>query len=638
MSEYIFDDLDDFDEQSQEELLGYNFLSLEDIERGIVGDDPFEGNRTNKIVREISNEIAIESPFGKRSLFYGELREISFGKIPRSGFDGHWKYKIIHDYNATLLIKEFEEENTALKNSKGTGDEVIDFIVYAEKDDFTISLGRVLLIKMSDAMLKFFYEYKGNEDLTEYWAKHIYNQKKHDKTFQFEEDEIADAFLDSIKLQTAFISDISVLDIQNYVKRIAEGISNFLHEDIKFSREQWDPTLKSDNYLFKKPEDAVNYFVHKSNDLVKKLNQLKSKLQLIKSFKIIGIELQTPLIGELINILDSLIKSIQEFKNWLIKSKDEVALKIAYICGIWNGMIEFLAGIVDVVLLAINIAITEIFESYTNLELLELRETIEELLAAFLKDPIAIVEASIQSVEDYVYDRYTDSALNTYQLQYNEGEDTILAIDIVVSIVTVVKGIAKLAKLLPKFTKWVDSVLKKRKSKRIAKSFKRLENAWKDGWTKEKVLENPKGSRPDPEKYLKKEYIQQHIELFEKEGVVSRIVPKDKFEEFGIGKPDIGKTEFVSRKSDIDDILMLSLEDQSKKLGIPFEQIEKGYAVRIDFKLSKEVKVEMPSGNEFGANEQWLPGGVLPEGNLEAIVRTEGLKENIHYTVKDLKK
>ncbi len=29
-------------------------------------------------------------------------------------------------------------------------DKEIDFIVYAEKDDFTISLGRVLLIKMSD--------------------------------------------------------------------------------------------------------------------------------------------------------------------------------------------------------------------------------------------------------------------------------------------------------------------------------------------------------------------------------------------------------------------------------------------------------------------------------------------------------
>lgn len=46
----------------------------------------------------------------------------------------------------------------------------------------------------------------------------------------------------------------------------------------------------------------------------------------------------------------------------------------------------------------------------------------------------------------------------------------------------------------------------------------------------------------------------------------------------------------------------------------------------------------MPSGNEFGANDKWLPGGILPEGNLEAIIKTEGLKEGVHYTVKYLKK
>lgn len=42
--------------------------------------------------------------------------------------------------------------------------------------------------------------------------------------------------------------------------------------------------------------------------------------------------------------------------------------------------------------------------------------------------------------------------------------------------------------------------------------------------------------------------------------------------------------------------------------------------------------------NEWGANDKWLPGGVLPEGNLEAIIKTEGLKEGVHYTVKYLKK
>ncbi len=82
---------------------------------------------------------------------------------------------------------------------------------------------------------------------------------------------------------------------------------------------------------------------------------------------------------------------------------------------------------------------------------------------------------------------------------------------------------------------------------------------------------------------------------------------------------------------------MLSREEQAKKIGVPFKQIEKGGLVRIDFDLSKkDVKLEIPSGNEWGVNPQWIPGGVLPDGNLEAIIRTEGLIENIHYTIKYL--
>ena len=550
---------------------------------------------------------------------------------------GSWKYEVIHDYNGSKLIKEFREENLKLKNSKGTDDEDIDFIVYAEKDDFTISLGRVLLIKMSDAMVKYYYQYKGTEDLTKFWAKYVFDQQKSNNTFHFKEDEIAKAFLDSIKLQTSLISDITVLDVENYLKRITENISTFFHEDLKFSREQWDPSLKSDKYLFSKPEQAANYFVNKCNDLIKELNDLKAKLKLIESFNIVGFEVKTPLIEDLIKAIDNKIKSIQKFKAWIIENKNDLKLKIPYICGVWNGMVEFVAGIVDVILLALNIIISELSDEGINLETLQIRESIEEILDAILKDPMKIIDDAINSIKQYKYSRYDDPQLNQYQLQYNEGEDTILAIDIIVTIITIIKGIAKLTKQLPKFTKWIDDVLKRRKRKKTLDSVNRLEKGWKRGWTKEKVLEKLKGNRPNPKEYLKAEYIKEHIELFEKEGIVSRIVSKSDFEEYGVGKPDFGKSEFISRKSDIDDILMLSKEEQSLKLGIPIEQIEKGEIVRIDFKLSKDVKVEMPSGNEFGANEQWLPGGVLPEGNLEAIIKTEKLKEGVHYTIKYLK-
>ncbi|MCG3165571.1 MAG: hypothetical protein POELPBGB_01339 [Bacteroidia bacterium] len=387
---------------------------------------------------------------------------------------GTWKYNIVHDYNATRLLKEFQEENLKLKHSKGAGDDEVDFIIYAEKDDLTINLGRVLLIKMSDALIKYFFQYKGKEDLTKVWAEHIYNEQKlkESKTFQFTVDDLSKAFLVSISTQSKLLFDISVLDAENFLKRITDNLSDFLHEDLKFSREQWDPTLGSDKYLFAKPESAVNYFVKKCDNLTNELKNIKDRLELFKSFHFFDYELKTPIIGDLIDTIDKLIKNIQKFKAWIIENKNDIQLKIPYICGVWNGMVEFLAGIVDIILLALRIIIDELFDDKLNLELLELRESIEEILSAIIKDPGKIFNEAIEAVKNYKYSRYDDPKLNKYQLQYNEGEDTILAIDLVVTIVTIIKGLAALTRKLPKFTKWIDDVLK-----RNGKGARKLENA-----------------------------------------------------------------------------------------------------------------------------------------------------------------
>lgn len=40
----------------------------------------------------------------------------------------------------------------------------------------------------------------------------------------------------------------------------------------------------------------------------------------------------------------------------------------------------------------------------------------------------------------------------------------------------------------------------------------------------------------------------------------------------------------------------------------------------------------MPSGNEAGANEFWIPGGKLPTGNLEAVIDADNISPS-QYTV-----
>jgi len=371
---------------------------------------------------------------------------------------GSWKYEIVHDYNATRLIKEFREENLKLKNSKGMDDDETDCIIYAEKDNHTISLGKVLLVKMSDAMIDYYYKYNKPDDLPKYWAKYIYDENKDNKTFQFNEEEISDAFLKSITLQRKLMS-IPALELQNYFKKITENLSDDYRKEGKFSREQWDPTLKSDEYLFAKPELAINYFVQKSETLKNRLTKFRKQLEHIKSFKVVGKEFKIQTIEDIIKGIDDNIKCLENFKKWMIESRDDIKLNIAYFCGIYNGIVEFIAGFIDIALLAINIVISDLLGGEINLEFLEIREAVEETLSKILQNPGKVFNDIIEAVKNYKYSRYDDPKLNQYQLQYNEGEDTILAVDIIITIVTIIKALAKLAKLLPKFTKWIEEVL-----------------------------------------------------------------------------------------------------------------------------------------------------------------------------------
>lgn len=66
------------------DLSQFKILNFDEVRQGIFGNnDPFEGIRTNKTFQEISNEIALSTPFGKNSEFYRELRKIITGQIPK---------------------------------------------------------------------------------------------------------------------------------------------------------------------------------------------------------------------------------------------------------------------------------------------------------------------------------------------------------------------------------------------------------------------------------------------------------------------------------------------------------------------------------------------------------------------------
>ena len=96
--------LNELDEQSKSffDLLNQPMnqkLTFEQVKKGFIGTSPFEGIRTRKTARQISNEIALESPLGKRSKFYKPEfidKNIDFIKLSEfiiKGVDTSFDYK-----------------------------------------------------------------------------------------------------------------------------------------------------------------------------------------------------------------------------------------------------------------------------------------------------------------------------------------------------------------------------------------------------------------------------------------------------------------------------------------------------------------------------------------------------------------
>jgi hypothetical protein len=140
-----------------------------------------------------------------------------------------------------------------------------------------------------------------------------------------------------------------------------------------------------------------------------------------------------------------------------------------------------------------------------------------------------------------------------------------------------------------------------------------LADAWKNGWTKEQVLAIPKGSRPNPNVYLKQEYIDNHLAKFD--GGVVKISPSNPTGNVG---PPSGT--FVLPKQLADDLITQAGGDVGKLEE--FLGLDAGYLgtnpYRID--ILNPTGLRMSTGNELGANSFWLPGGKTSGGILEATV------------------
>jgi hypothetical protein len=139
---------------------------------------------------------------------------------------------------------------------------------------------------------------------------------------------------------------------------------------------------------------------------------------------------------------------------------------------------------------------------------------------------------------------------------------------------------------------------------------------------RDEILAMGKGTRPDPSEYLSPEYIEHHLDKFH-DGA-TRFMPANNLDKYGIAQRD--GTSFVMPKNEADALMAATHGDPralEKALGLHEGFLDSKKLVRIDISHPDDFNLRIPSGNEAGANEQWIPGGLLPDGAAEAVVDAE---------------
>ncbi|MFT3715632.1 MAG: hypothetical protein QM774_06715 [Gordonia sp. (in: high G+C Gram-positive bacteria)] len=131
---------------------------------------------------------------------------------------------------------------------------------------------------------------------------------------------------------------------------------------------------------------------------------------------------------------------------------------------------------------------------------------------------------------------------------------------------------------------------------------------------KTRVLNTPKPNRPDPSTYLSKSYIAAHRRLFD--GGAVRIQPKAPN-----GRIGHSETWVLPRSVAMDAIAKAGGDVSALERLLGFDP---GYLgknpVLIDIPRPQGLRI--PSGNEFGANNFWRPGGFTYPGRVpEAVIK-----------------
>lgn len=476
---------DDFDEESQEALRGMKFISFEDMQRGIVGRDPFADIRTNKTVKDISNEIALSTPFGKRSVFYKTTfvdQVVNF----KTTFDV--SIRVLVEDDAQYVKEQYQKETVADNTIK---------LYLVVKDESVINKGKQNDIRnanirvsniskfvgvvLGDKMFYLFNDYP--EKMDKYIDKIAKDLIENDSQLSLVKKTLESKFNHYMQNRRTVLfplGDIAQMiknelkkDLQEFWKPILSSLANEIRalkiEDEKY----WQPytvqgKLKPDKdfapLIGEKASDAQAYAAN-FLDCFKAIDKVLAdylNLNKIEDAKNLKPSPSSKLKIALARIYELFKAFFDFFKEGILSFIESLADQIyqlnAFLVGVINGVIEFVASLFDMMAFISGLLSGDAHVFWQAIK--KAFKTLEE------KGAFVYVFEALGKFFDAITKRY-NTKQTKYKILKHLGEDLIGIVEFVLGAIVVLKTAKAVAnasnKLYENLKKKVDDILGKHK-------------------------------------------------------------------------------------------------------------------------------------------------------------------------------
>ena len=230
--------------------------------------------------------------------------------------------------------------------------------------------------------------------------------------------------------------------LRDLIIKLCKSLASWVRKSL-YTEKNWNPNLKDYDPIFghaQYKQYAQNWqaFKIKSNHFFAKAKYIGT---LCSHIDIVGNVLQG-IINLVANILKSIVDVIDNIVKELVKFFDVVANINAFVCGLLNGVTEFVASLFDFIALLITLT--------DKAERQSLKEGLENLLAELKNNPTEKIKEILTNAFNSIKERYAKK--EDYEKAYNAGED-------LVSVFLIVDGISAAVKVLKNIPKGFEKLV-----------------------------------------------------------------------------------------------------------------------------------------------------------------------------------